>query len=100
MDKYKSAKIQEKNSKKQFKQDVKDYKKNGYKINYEKDVLGNISIKNLTNSKGESVNSAYAKKVMAKANLDKALKTYAAVGTIAIGANVVNQMLINKRVGY
>lgn len=83
-----------KTEKKNFKADVKDYKKNGMNADYEVDVrTGEITITQWYDRNGHKVSNDYVAKVMRKANMDRVVAAYAGTTAFMLGATVVSAML-------
>ena len=95
---------QRKAHKKQFKADVKDYKKNkGMLGDYELDkATGEMRIKQFRNSKGEAVSKEYADAVMAKVRQERGRKVAAGVlaglGAVTVASVAANARVIANRV--
>lgn len=80
--------------KKQFRKDVKDYKKNGIFVDFEVDgKTGSKTIKQFTNSKGEKIGREYAEKVMRIGNRERNVSVIAKTTAVLVGASVVSAML-------
>ena len=71
---------------KQFRRDVKDYKKRG--------ILGDYEITQFRNSNGQKVGREYAEKVMRQGNREKAISTIigstAAIAGVAVASRLLN----------
>lgn len=86
-----------KTEKKQFKADVKDFKKNGFGIDYEIDAkTGQFSITEYRNSKQQKVGAEYAERIMKKAQQQNA-RAYLATTVGLLGAMTVAAMLGTER---
>lgn len=82
--------------KKQFKADVKDFRKNGFELDYEIDAkTGQFTVTQYYNSKRQKIGKEYADRILAqvqKENVRAVYGTYAAM----LGAAVVASMLESR----
>lgn len=85
-----------KTEKKQFKADVKDFRKNGFELDYEIDAkTGQFTVTQYYNSKRQKIGKEYADRILAqvqKENVRAVYGTYAAM----VGAAVVASMLESR----
>lgn len=81
---------------KQFRRDVKDYKKRGMLGDYEIDAkTGLMNITQFRNSNGQKVGRDYADKVMRQGNREKAISTLIGSAAAITGVAVVSKLLNN-----
>ena len=86
-----------KTEKKNFKADVKDYKKNGMNADYEIDYrTGGMTITQWYDRNGRKVSNEYVAKVMRKANMDRVVAAYAGTAALTVGAAIVSEMLSGR----
>ena len=78
--------------KKSFKADVKDFKKNGFGVDYEIDQIGQFKVTEYYNSRQEKLGKDYAERVLAQARKDNARVTLGTTAAV-LGASVVAGIL-------
>ena len=85
-----------KTEKKQFKADVKDFKKNGFEIDYEINTkTGEFTVTQYYNSQKRKLGKEYAERVIAQAQKENVRNVYGTTAAI-LGATVVSSMLSGR----
>ena len=81
-----------KTEKKQFRADVKDFKKNGFNIDWEIDKVGQFKVTEYYNSRQQKLGKEYAERVIAQAKKDNLRAVYGTTAAI-LGASVIASIL-------
>lgn len=81
-----------KTEKKQFRADVKDFKKNGFNIDWEIDQIGQFKVTEYYNSRQQKLGKEYAERVIAQAKKDNLRAVYGTTAAI-LGASVIATIL-------
>ena len=81
-----------KTEKKQFRADVKDFKKKGFNIDWEIDKVGQFKVTEYYNSRQQKLGKEYAERVIAQAKKDNLRAVYGTTAAI-LGASVIASIL-------